>query len=116
MTAIRLFTDEDIYGAVAGALRKRGFDAVSAPEANRIGESDEAQLEWCTAERRAIVTFNVGHFAALHSRRLQLGIEHAGIIVSGQRPIGGLIRRLLHLLAQCDAESLKNQLVFLNDW
>jgi hypothetical protein len=115
MSAIRLFTDEDIYGAVAGALRSRDFDAVSAPEANRIGESDESQLDWCAAEDRAIVTFNVGHFAALHTHRLQLGIDHPGIVVSEQRPIGDLLRRLLNLLTQRDAESLVNQLVFLSD-
>ena len=38
------FTDKDIYGAAAVALRKAGFDAVSAPEAARLGESDDSQV------------------------------------------------------------------------
>jgi len=32
MTPIRFFTDEDVYGAIAPALRTAGFDAVSTPE------------------------------------------------------------------------------------
>jgi hypothetical protein len=27
MTAVRFFTDEDVYGSVAGALRRPGYDA-----------------------------------------------------------------------------------------
>lgn len=44
MAAIRFFTDEDIYGAVATALRHLGIDAVSTPESGRRGESDVSQL------------------------------------------------------------------------
>jgi hypothetical protein len=42
---LRYFTDEDIYGAVATALRKSGVDAVSTPEAGRLAETDESQLQ-----------------------------------------------------------------------
>jgi hypothetical protein len=44
MTAIRFFTDEDVYGSVAGALRRVGYVAVSTPEMGRLRESDESQL------------------------------------------------------------------------
>lgn len=46
MTAIRFFTDEDIHGAVAQALRRVGLDTVSTPEVQRIGSTDEDQLLW----------------------------------------------------------------------
>lgn len=46
MTQVRFFTDEDVYGAISVALRKAGIDAISTPEAGRLGETDEAQLEW----------------------------------------------------------------------
>ena len=36
MARVRFFTDEDIYGAVAPALRRFGFDAASRPEAGRL--------------------------------------------------------------------------------
>jgi hypothetical protein len=68
MSDIRFFTDEDVYGDVARILRSHGFDAVSTPEANRLSETDPSQLEWCRQQGRAIVSFNVGHFAAMHTQ------------------------------------------------
>ena len=67
------FTDEDIYGSVAAKLRGRGFDAVSTPEANRLGETDESQLAWAVLERRVLLTFNVAPFAHLHAQWLTSG-------------------------------------------
>lgn len=116
MTAIRFFTDEDVYGAVAPALRRDGVDAVSTPESGRLGESDESQLQWASGEGRLLVTFNVAHFAALHAEWMHQRRQHAGIVVSVQRPIGDLLRRLLHLAAKFDADSMRDRLEFLGDW
>jgi hypothetical protein len=116
MSNARFYLDEDIYGAIAPALRKAGIDALSTLEAGRSAEADESQLEWATSNERAIVTFNVGHFADLHSRWLQEGRRHAGIVVSAQRPIGELLRRLLHLAETMPLDSLKDRLEFLSDW
>jgi hypothetical protein len=116
MSNLRILTDEDVYGAVAPALRRAGIDAVSTPEIHRSQQSDESQLEWASAENRVIVTFNVAHFAALHTRWLLQGRHHAGIVVSNQRPIGDVLRRLLHLTAVESAESMRDRLDFLRDW
>jgi hypothetical protein len=116
MAAIRLFTDEDIYGAVATALRRSGIDVCTTPEIGRRGQSDESQLEWASAEGRVLFTFNVAHFAALHTTWLRQGGHHAGIIVSSQRPIGDAVRRLLHLCVELDAESMRDRLEFLSRW
>jgi hypothetical protein len=116
MSAIRLFTDEDVYGVVAVALRKAGYDALSTPASGRRGESDESQLEWATNEGRVLVTFNVAHFSQLHAAWLSDGRHHAGIIVSGQRSVRDLLRRLLHLAASRDAGAMHDQLEFLSDW
>ena len=62
MSAARFFTDEDVYAGVASGLRKSGVDAVSTPEAGRLGESDESQLAFAAGEGRSLVTFNVAHF------------------------------------------------------
>src|SRR3954468_1399893 len=97
MIRIALFTDEDVYGDAAPALRAAGFDSISVPDVGRLGESDESQLEWATRNGRVVVTFNMGDFAALHARWLAAGRPHAGIIVSKRRPLGDLIRRLIHL-------------------
>ena len=58
MSKPAFFTDEDIYAAVAVALRKAGLDAVSTPEAGRLGESDDSQLAWAADQGRVLVTFN----------------------------------------------------------
>jgi len=87
MIAIRFFTDEDVYGVIAVALRAAGYDARSAPESGRRGESDESQLEWAGNEGRVLVTFNVSHFANLHTTA-----------------------------ASRDAETMCDRMEFLSDW
>ncbi len=116
MSAARFFTDEDIYAAVAPALRKAGLNAVSTPEAGRQGESDESQLTWAARERRVLLTFNVAHFAALHATWMRQGRHHSGIIVSSQRPIGELLRRLLHLTTTLNADALQDRLEYQVTW
>jgi len=116
MSAIRFFTDEDVYGAVAGALRQAGFDSISTPGAGRLRESDESQLLWAAIQGRVFVTFNVGHFAGRHSEWLRHGQHHAGIVVSQQRSIGDVLRRLLHLANTLEAEAMRDRLEFLSNW
>jgi hypothetical protein len=116
MNPIRLFTDEDMYGAIAPALRQVGFDATSTPEAGRLGALDEDQLVWAAGEGRALVTFNVGDFAALHADWLATGKRHAGIIVSSQLTIGDVLRRLVGLASALDADAMLDRLEFLSDW
>ena len=116
MSAIRFFTDEDVYGAIAEALRRAGFDAISTPEAGRLRESDESQLNWAATQGRVFVTFNVGHFAGRHSEWLRRGQHHAGIVISQQRPIGDVLHRLLYLANTLQAEAMHDRLEFLGDW
>jgi hypothetical protein len=116
MSAIRFFTDEDVYGSVAVALRRAGFDATSTPEAGRLRESDDSQLRWAANQGYVLVTFNVGHFARRHAEWLRRGDHHAGIVVSAQRPIGDVVRRLVSLANGLDAEAMRDRLEFLSDW
>jgi hypothetical protein len=116
MSAIRFFTDEDLYGAISPALRRAGFEAISTPEAGRLRESDESQLIWAAAHGYVFVTFNVGHFADRHAQWMRSQQHHAGIVVSQQRPIGDVLRRLLHLANTLHAEEMRDRLEFLSDW
>ena len=63
------------------------------------GNPDESQIEWTAAEGRALVTFNVAHFAELHATWMRHGRRHylSHCPVPRQRPIGDMVRRLLHL-------------------
>lgn len=110
MAAIRFFTDEDVYGATAPALRNAGWDAVSTPEAGRLGQSDESQLQWAMDQGRVFVTLNVRHFAHLHSTWMNQDRDHAGIILSAQRPLGDLRRRLVHLASTLDGDAMRNRI------
>lgn len=116
MAAIRFFTDEDVYGSIAPALRAKGCDALSTPEAGRLGESDESQLHWAAHQGLVLVTFNVGHFTAKHIEFLQQNQHHAGLVVSQQRPVGDTLYRLVRLARERDAETMRDRLEFLGDW
>ena len=110
---LRLFFDEDVHAALASALRKRGCDAVHVVEQHRLGVPDERQLAFAAADRRCLVTFNVGDFVQLHNQWIGKGKEHAAIIVSKQLSVGETLRRLLALLQREDAESMMGQIRFL---
>jgi hypothetical protein len=116
MSTVRLYVDEDVYGAVAPQLRQYGFDAVSVSESGRLGLPDPDQLQWAIGQNRAIFTFNVGDFAQLHYQRLSQGGHHAGIVVSAQVPIGTVIRRLLQLMRSLTAEQMQDCLEYLSNW
>ena len=60
---------------------------ISTPETGRLGESDESQLQWASEEGRILITFNVAHFADLHSQCMKQGRHHAGIVVSPSRNV-----------------------------
>ena len=79
-------------------------------------ESDELQLAWSAGQDRVQVTFNVAHFSALHSAWISMGRQHAGIVVSSQRPIGDMLHRLLHLAGTLDSTAMQDRLEFLGDW
>jgi hypothetical protein len=116
VTSIRFMTDEDVYAAVAIQLRAAGLDAISTPEAARMGESDESRFRWAAAEGRAIVSFNVGDFARLHNEWMLRGDHHAGVVVSQQTSIGDVIRRLLNLSAVLSDDEMIDRLEFLSNW
>ncbi len=112
----KIHLNEHISPRLADQLRKHGFDVTSSQESNLLSEPDDKQLEFAAAERRAIATFNVSDFMALHERYLLEGREHWGIIFSPREPIHVLFRRLLKLLQTVPAHQLKNQARWLNDF
>ena len=105
---IALYTDADVTKALAERLREQGYDAVSAHEVGNSEILDPAQLEYAVKHQRAVLSFNVGDFRRLYDQYWKDGREHHGIIVSSQLFIGELLRRVLKLLDQVDAEQMKN--------
>ena len=116
MKSLQGLTDEDVHRAVAVRLCASGYDAMTTPEVNRLGESDESQLAWAAQDSRVLLSFNVSDFARLHNDWIREGRHHCGIVVSAQRPIGDVVRRLLHLAHVMDREQMCDRLEFLTNW
>ncbi len=104
---VALYTDEMIYPSLAAALRARGYDVLSCPEAGQSdqGISDEEQLRYAASVGRAILTANVRDFMPLDSRWKFAGRVHAGIVLfSGIRDFGTLFRRVVAYLDAADPD------------
>jgi hypothetical protein len=116
---IRLYLDEDAMDRdLIRALRARGADLLAANEVGMVEHPDEDHLEFATAQRRTIYSFNIGDYCRLHTEWLNAQRDHAGIILAGQRQfsVGEQMRRLLALNAARTAEQMRNQLEFLSAW
>lgn len=92
---IALFLDEDVPVSIAQRLRARGYVAVTALEAGRLGLTDADHLAYAAEEQYAILTHNRQHFALLHEEWLAAGRHHAGIIAAFRRPPGDIVNRYL---------------------
>jgi hypothetical protein len=113
---IHVYTDEDMYGTIARALRDRGYDAISTPEAGNLGQTDTEQLHYAIAQQRSILTFNVRDFVMLHTEYINSNQDHWGIIVSKRLFLGDIVKRMLNLLNSLTAGEMQNRLEFLTDW
>jgi hypothetical protein len=105
---IALYTDADVNGRLAGEIRAKGFDAVSAYEVGNGGLNDPEQFEIAINQKRAIVTHNARDFEPLFREYAFAGKVHFGLIVSEKLPVGEMLRRLLSLLDLVSADEMKN--------
>jgi hypothetical protein len=80
------------------------------------GRSDAEQLEYATAERRAILTHNIRDFVILDRDWRSKGRPHYGIIASDQIPFRELLRRTLRCLSRLDGEAIADRFVWLHDF
>lgn len=109
---IRLYLDEDVEVVLAEIVRSRGFDAITARDADRHQRSltDAEQPAFAVQQGRAIVTHNRDDFEKLHALYLAQGRTHAGIIIVVRRSIiYDIARRLLVLVNQVTADEMRNQ-------
>lgn len=116
MAKTKLHLDADIaYRALQKALAQRGHDVTRTPnDWIPFTASDETQLLRATARGRCIVTFNITDFTLLS----QMYPNHVGIILATQNKwtLSPLIFALDKLLSETQAEDLKGQIRWLNDW
>jgi hypothetical protein len=116
---VRLYVDEDAMDSdLVSALILRGIDTITVRDKQTQGQTDEQQLRFAAEQGRAIYTFNQKDFMALHSRFLQQGLSHAGIIVApqGRYSVGEQMRRLVHLVDTVTTEEMTDRVEFLSAW
>lgn len=116
---IRLYIDEDAMSAVlVEALRSRGVDVITALDAGMIKKLDSAHLEYASAQGRILYSYNQRDYWAIHTRLLEQGLSHAGIIIAEQQrySIGEEMRRILRLVGALSIEEMTDRVEFLSVW
>ena len=116
---LSFYLDEDSLGhPLVQGLVSRGVDVTTAASQERLHLSDDEQLLYAAEQRRVLFTSNVNDFPRLHYEWLGRGLHHAGIVVrtDQQAPIGPLIRGLIRLATELDADSMRDRLEFTGSW
>ena len=107
---IRFHLDENVNGAIADALRRRGIDVTTTPEEGMIASSDEVQLAFALSQGRVIFTQD-DDFLRLN----QASVSHAGIVYCRQntRSIGEIVRALILMWELLEPEEMLGHVEFL---
>jgi hypothetical protein len=119
MSRILLYVDEDSMDEdFVRALRSRNVDVLTVTDVGMLHCSDEDQLAWATANNRVIFSFNARDFYNLHTKLLEQGLSHTGMILAPQQRygIGELMSGVLHLINTKSAEAMQSQVEFLSNW
>lgn len=94
-------------------LRTRGFDVLSARDADALGKADDEQMLYAVSQQRAVVTHNRVDFEKQHVKFLENGMNHYGVIIAKRRKDMEVVNKLLLLLDAVTAEEMKNQLRYI---
>jgi len=107
---IRFHLDEHISAQISAGLRRRNIDVTTSLDANLIGATDLAHIEFAASSARVLVTQD-DDFLRLHAQ----GVTHAGIVFCQQQSmsIGEMLRRLILIHDLLSPEELSGRIEFL---
>lgn len=108
--AIRFHLDENVSGAIALGLRRRGIDVTTALDAGLLGADDVDHLRFAVHQDRVVVTHD-DDFTRIHAS----GTDHLGICYcpKDKHSIGSLVH-LLVLVHECFSDqALRRHLEYL---
>jgi hypothetical protein len=114
---VKVYLDENVSAEIARLLRDRGVDAISAHEVRRRQAGDRAQLEFATADDRAIVTADVVDFILIARQAIAANSHHAGIIVVPAAFRGNEFEAIgdgIHAIARLYPHGLAGSVVYLH--
>ncbi|HBQ97055.1 MULTISPECIES: DUF5615 family PIN-like protein [Roseofilum] len=108
--SIKFHLDENVDGAIAEGLRRRGLDVTVTAQVGLLGASDEEQVAFALVQSRVVFTHDAD-FLRLHRR----GVEHAGIVYcqQGKRSIGEMILSLVQISQFQTLESMYRHIEFI---
>ena len=113
----QVYLDEDFSeGARVDAINLIGIDALSAPAARMLKQTDYEQLSFAESQNRLILTHNSRDFARIHGEVIRAGGHHAGICILKKDlwlGPGEIARRLLVLAETFRDLGTRDQLLFL---
>jgi hypothetical protein len=107
---VRYHLDESVDPAIAVGLRRRGVDVTTSSEQGLLGTTDQGQLDFATSEQRMLVTHDQDFL-----RLAAAGAKHHGIAYCPPqaRAIGEIVRRLMQLWRERQAEDFVGRIEFL---
>jgi len=114
MGEIRIYTDESVDVAIAQGLQRRGIEAFSARDCDKLGLTDEEQLIFAREEKATIFTHDTD-FLRIASQWSDEGTTYYGVIYCHITAygIGDCIRNLKILGTVLTSEDLINHIEFL---
>lgn len=108
-----VYMDVHVPAGVTQALRRKGFDALTAQEDQASRSSDEELLTRATSLSRVLLTQDVD-FVAIAARWQQTGQDFTGVVFAPQgTPIGRIIDDAELCLACLSNEELRNRFIHL---
>jgi len=108
MAKIRFYTDEHVGKAVVRALRRRGVDVLTTPEAGMLGAPDAEHLARANSEGRVVFTQDDDYL------RIACTVGHAGIVYAQQETsVREIIAGLMLIYQVLDAEEMRDHVEFL---
>ena len=108
MSKIKVQLDEDVNPLLARDLRGRGYDAISAGEANSLGFGDRDHLDRARAHGRVFVTHNRNDFLEIATEYAVKQIPYPGILYVPQIPYAQLLHRILRFLSEASEEAARD--------
>ena len=110
-----VYIDEDVHVLVGELLSAKGFDALTARDAGMLQASDDAQLEFAARNQMVILTHDYSDYLDLHTRYLDEGVSHSGIMIVRKFPVSPywIADRVEELLNQLTADEMENQLFYI---